>query len=164
MANRGDEEKAFALISHAIRMLGGIDLPYARSYAAGQLTLSLTEIGLRYGEKAFSRAMEASGAIDNDELRAQALWSIASAQARMALTADAAATDAEARRVTDRIASSMNQVWVLADIASDRLAEGEVARARVALDRGLAIAKGISNPWGRARALARLAATLYEFQ
>jgi len=164
MANHGEEEKAFALISHAIRMLRGIDLPYARSYAAGQLTLSLTEIGLRYGEKAFSRAIEASVAIDNDELRAQALWSIASAQARMALTADAAATDAEARRVTDRISSSMSQVWVLADIASERLAEGELERARVALDRGLAIAKGISNPWGRARALARLAATLYEFK
>jgi hypothetical protein len=164
MARQGEEEKAFALVSHAIRLLRGIDLPYARSYAAGQLTLSLTEIGLRYGEKAFSRAIEASGSIDNDELRAQALWSIASAQARMALTADAAATDAEARRATDRISSSMSQVWILADIASERLAEGELARARAALERGLAIAKGISNPWGRARALARLAATLYEFR
>jgi peptidoglycan hydrolase-like protein with peptidoglycan-binding domain len=164
MARLGDEEKAFALISHAMRLLRGIDLPYARSYSAGQLTLSLTDIGLRYGEKAFTRAIEASTSIDNDQLRAHALWSIASAQARMALPKDAEATQRLARTATDRIGSSMSQVWMLADIASERIASGEGERAKDALEHGLTIAKGISNPWGRARALARLAATLYEFR
>ena len=164
MARQGEEEKAFALVAHAFRLLRAIDLPYAHSYAAGQLALSLTDIGLRYGEKAFSRAIEATESIDNEHLRAHSLWTIAAAQARMTLTADSAATVRLAKIATERIGSSMSQVWMLADIASERIASGESEGARDALEHGLTIAKGISNPWGRARALARLAATLYELR
>lgn len=162
MARRGDEEKAFSLVSYALRMTKGIEFPYAKSYAAGQIALSLVDIGLRYGEKAFSRALEATSVMESDQLRAYVLWNIANAQARMAMTADSTATTALANRATRQMISSFDQVWMLADVAAERIAAGEGVLARAALDRGLDIARGITDASGRARALARLAATLYD--
>ncbi len=162
MARRGDEEKSFALISYALRLTRGIELPYAKSYAAGQIALSLVDIGLRYGEKAFSRALEATGSMESDQLRAYVLWNVANAQARMAMSADATATTALANRATRQMISSFDQVWMLADVAAERIAAGETVLARAALDRGLDIARGITDASGRARALARLAAALYD--
>ncbi|MCD6073373.1 MAG: hypothetical protein K0Q70_256 [Rhodospirillales bacterium] len=162
MARRGEEEKAFALVGYALRLTRSIDLPYARSYAAGQIALSLVEIGGRYGEKAFSRAIEASKSMENDQLRAYVLWSVANGQSRMAMKADAEATTEMANRATRQMISSFDQVWMLADVAAERIAAGEGELARVAIDRGLIVAKGITDASGRARALARLAAALYD--
>ena len=162
MARNGEEEKAFALVGYALRLTRGIDLTYARSYAAGQIALSLVDIGGRYGEKAFSRAIEATKSMDNDQLRAYVLWTVANAQSRMAMSGDADETSKLADRATRMMVSSFDQVWMLADVASERIAAGESDLARAAIDRGLVIAKGISDASGRARALARLAAALYD--
>jgi hypothetical protein len=51
---------------------------------------------------------------------------------------------------------------MLADVSAERIAAGEGDLARVAIDRGLTVAKGITDASGRARALARLAAALYD--
>jgi hypothetical protein len=80
----------------------------------------------------------------------------------MAMKADADATTELANRATRQMVSSFDQVWMLADIAADRIATGEEDLARAAIDRGLLVAKGISDASGRARALARLAAALYD--
>jgi delta-aminolevulinic acid dehydratase/porphobilinogen synthase len=120
------------------------------------------EIGGRYGEKAFSRAIEATQSMENDQLRAYVLWSVANGQSRMAMKADAEATTELANRATRQMISSFDQVWMLADVAAERIAAGEGDLARVAIDRGLSVAKGISDASGRARALARLAAALYD--
>ena len=164
MARRGEEEKAFALVGYALRLTRGIDLPYARSYAAGQIALALVEIGSRYGEKAFTRAIEATKSMENDQLRAYVLWSVANGQSRMAMQADAAATTEMANRATRQMISSFDQVWMLADVAVERIATGEGDLARAAIDRGLTVAKGITDASGRARALARLAAALYDIR
>jgi delta-aminolevulinic acid dehydratase/porphobilinogen synthase len=145
-----------------LRLTRGIDLPYARSYAAGQIALALVEIGGRYGEKAFTRAIEATKSMENDQLRAYVLWSVANGQSRMAMTADAEATTEMANRATRQMISSFDQVWMLADVAAERIATGEGELARAAIDRGLTVAKGITDASGRARALARLAAALYD--
>jgi hypothetical protein len=162
MARGGEEEKAFALVGYALRLTRGIDLPYARSYAAGQIALALVEIGGRYGEKAFARALEATKSMESDQLRAYVLWSVANGQSRMAMKADAEATTELANRATRQMVSSFDRVWMLADIAADRIATGEGDVARAAIDRGLTVAKGISDASGRARALARLASALYD--
>ncbi len=164
MARRGEEEKAFALVGYALRLTRGIDLPYARSYAAGQIALALVEIGGRYGEKAFTRASEATRSMENDQLRAFVLWSVANGQSRMSMTADAEATTEMANRATRQMISSFDQVWMLADVAGERIAAGEGDLARAAVDRGLIVAKGITDASGRARALARLAAALYDIR
>jgi len=162
IARQGDEEKAFALAAFAMRLAGGIDLPYARSYAAGQIALSLVEIGMKYGDKAFTRAVDATKTIENDQLKAYTLWTIANAQARKNLPGEAEATTQLARRATEHMSSTFSQVWMLADVATERLATGDSVGAKDALDRSLVIAQGISNPWGRARALARITATLHD--
>jgi hypothetical protein len=164
MAKRGDEEKAFSLVSFALRLVNGIDLPYARSYAAGQIALSLVEIGMKYGDKAFTKAVDATKTIENDQLKAYTLWTIANAQARANFQSDADTTTQLARRATDRMNSTFSQVWMLADVASERIATGDNAGAKDALDRSLTIAQSISNPWGRARALARITATLHDIR
>jgi hypothetical protein len=164
LAKNGEEEKAFSLIGFALRLASGIDLPYARSYADGQLALSLVEIGMKYGEKAFGRAVSAAKAIENDQLKAYTLWTIANAQSRMKLASEAEATTQLARHATDHMSSTFSQVWMLADVASERIATGDAAGAKDAINRSLTIAQGISNPWGRARALARITATLHDIR
>ena len=61
---------------------------------------------------------------------------------------------------TESIPSPLSRVWLFGDVAEEHLAAGEIDAARAALRRGLGIAEGIDNPWGRARAVARMAATL----
>ena len=98
-----------------------IDLPYAKSYATGQIVLSLIDINENLDGGAFGQTIETAERIENDRLRAYALWSIARAQSRKGFEADARDTQALARRATDAIGSSLSRVWMLSDIAAETM-------------------------------------------
>jgi tetratricopeptide (TPR) repeat protein len=164
IARRGEPDKAFALVRYALSKTEAIDLPYAKSYATGQIVLSLIDIAEKLDTGAFERAIETSERIENNRLRAYALWSIARAQSRKGMSEGSRDTEARARRATDAIGSSLSRVWMLSDIATEIVRGGDRERARRTFDNALAIAKNIDNGWGRARALARLAAALHEIQ
>jgi len=164
IARQGETDKAFALIRYALSKTENIDLPYAKSYATGQIVLSLIDINEKLKDGAFKRTIETAERIENDRLRAYALWSIARAQSRQGFEADSRDTAALARRATDKIGSSLSRVWMLSDIAAETMRAGNKKQARRSFDHALSIAKTIDNGWGRARALARLASALHEIQ
>jgi hypothetical protein len=161
---KGLEAEAAETISMALEKAVDIELAYARSYAIGQLALSLIDIGAQQKSGTIENAAETALEIENDRLRAYALWSVAAAQAKKGLTTQVKETEKLAVEATDAIGSSLSQVWMLSDLASENILAGQVARATDAFDRGIQIAEQIENAWGRARALAKMAATLYDFR
>jgi tetratricopeptide (TPR) repeat protein len=161
---RGQKLKAAVTIRLALNKAVDIELDYARSYAIGQLSLSLIDIGVQDKTATMENAAEIALEIENDRLRAYALWSVAAAQAKKGLTKEAKKTEQLAIDATDAIGSSLSQVWMLSDLASENILTGQIERATSAFSRGIAIAESIENAWGRARALAKMAATLHNFR
>ncbi len=126
--------------------------------------MSLIDIGVQDKSANIEKAVETALEIENDRLRAYALWSVAAAQAKKGLIKETKKTEVLAVEATDAIGSTLSQVWMLSDLASENIQAGQVDRAANAFNRGIAIAESIENAWGRARALAKMAATLYEFR
>ena len=163
LAKKGEMARAAQTVGKALDSTNDIDLPYARSYAIGQLTLSLVEIGINYGDSNLVKAAETANEIENDRLRAYALWTVAAAQARKGMDGEVVKTEKLAIEATDAIGSTLSQVWMLGDIAAENIQAGQMKRAAIAFKRGIDIAESIKNAWGRARALAKMAVTLHNF-
>ncbi|MBT3916928.1 MAG: peptidoglycan-binding protein [Rhodospirillaceae bacterium] len=164
MSAKGQKTQAAVTIRLALTKAEDIELDYARSYAIGQLSLSLIDIGIQDKAATIENAAETALEIENDRLRAYALWSVAAAQAKKGLTDEVKKTEQLAIDATDAIGSSLSQVWMLGDLATENIQAGQLERAASAFNRGIAIAESIDNAWGRARALAKLAATLHDFR
>jgi len=164
MSAKGQKTQAAVTIRLALTRAEDIELDYARSYAIGQLSLSLIDIGIQDKAATIENAAETALEIENDRLRAYALWSVAAAQAKKGLTDEVKKTEQLAIDATDAIGSSLGQVWMLGDLATENIQAGQLERAASAFNRGIAIAESIDNAWGRARALAKLAATLHDFR
>lgn len=163
-AAKGQKTKAARTIRRALDQAVDIELAYARSYAFGQLALSLIDIGVQDKSGTIANAAETALEIENDRLRAYALWSVAAAQAKKGLSEEVKKTEKLAAEATDAIGSSLSQVWMLSELASENILSGQRARATDAFTRGIEIAEQIENAWGRARALAKMAATLHDFR
>tara|TARA_B100000315_G_scaffold233025_1_gene245837 strand:+ start:5950 stop:7665 length:1716 start_codon:yes stop_codon:yes gene_type:complete len=164
LSAKGQKTQAAVTIRLALTKAEDIELDYARSYAIGQLALSLIDIGIQDKAATIENAAETALEIENDRLRAYALWSVAAAQAKKGLTDEVKKTEKLAIDATDAIGSSLSQVWMLGDLATENIQAGQMVRAASAFKRGIAIAESIDNAWGRARALAKMAATLHDFR
>lgn len=158
-ARAGDTAAADTTIETALAAVDRIKMPYARSYAVAKIALSLADIGAG-NTAAFDRAAETAERIGDAQMRAQTLWTVAAARARAGDTDGAAKTEALAEDATAAIKSTVNRVWMFGDVALQRAFEGSPEAAWRAFDRGLAAAETVTNAWGRARVLARLAQTL----
>ncbi len=149
-------EKAF----DAIKL---IEMPFAQAYAHEQMAQVLKSIArLQTGKSAdatYRRAVTSAGRISDNMLRARTLWAIADAQHKSGNVTAAMTTETLAETATSTIRSMLTMVWMFCNIASDHKAAAAPGRARKAFDRALEFSKTINNPWGRARALARLAST-----
>ena len=161
-AQAGDSVAADTTLELAFAAIDGIKFPYARSYAVSRLALALAEIGRETGVDAFDEAVTTAERIQDDQLRAQTLWTIATERRRAGDGDGALATEDRARRASEQIKSSLSQVWMFSEIASFHAAAAESEPGWRAFRNGLEIAEAIHNPWGRARALAKLAATLIQ--
>lgn len=170
-ARAGDTAAADTTIETALAAVDRIKMPYARSYAAAKIALALADIGAgniaKDGAKdgaanpaAFDRAAETAERIGDAQMRAQTLWTVAATRSRAGDTDGAAKTEALAEDATAAIKSTINRVWMFGDVALQRAFEGSPKAAWRAFDRGLAAAETVTNAWGRARVLARLAQTL----
>jgi soluble cytochrome b562 len=166
-ARAGDRTAADATIETALAAAERIKMPFARAYAASRLALALTEIGgsARDGGTTrvlFERAVATAEGIEDSRLKAQTLWTIAAARRRVGDAMGATATEARAEAATADVKSTLTQVWMFSEIAANHAQMGESEAGWVAFNRGLKIAEGITNAWGRSRALARLAQTLIQ--
>ena len=119
LSAKGQKTQAALTIRLALTKAEDIELDYARSYAIGQLALSLIDIGIQDKTATIENAAETALEIENDRLRAYALWSVAAAQAKKGLTAEVKKTEKLAIDATDAIGSSLSQVWMLGDLATE---------------------------------------------
>lgn len=128
---------------------------YAKAFAASRIAAALAEL------RGFEAAAETASKIDDDGLRAQSLWHLASVQARDG-TEGSHHTRNRALEAADGIASALDRSWTLARLALTSAREGEPGLARETFDAAIAVASKIENGFARASALAKLAATLVE--
>ena len=168
-AERGQRDAAETTIDLAFAAIEKIKSPYARSFATTRIALamaSLTDVGGQNGESkepfTYAKAAETAARIDDSRLRAQTLWSIASARRAAGDEAGAKETEVQAESATNSIVSRLSRVWMFSEIALSHARRGQRDTAEAALRRGLDIAKGLENNWARSRALARLATTVVE--
>ena len=164
-AEAGNIEDADLTLEMALAAIGKIKLPYALSYAVSRVSLSMAGIGkapkAQSGARAiFEKAVETATGIDDNRLRAHTLWNIAAEQVRAGFSEQAEATRTKAEKATSEIKSALSQVWMFSEITAVHATEGEDAAAWAAFDHGHRVAQEIDNPWGRARAFGKLAATL----
>lgn len=160
-ARSGDTAAARRTADLAIAAAEGIERPYARDFGLSRTALALTELGTAEDDRraALGRAADVGGRIKDNALRAHTLWTITAQRRRAGDDAGAAATERDAEAATTAMVSSLSRVWMFGDIAVERMEAGEHEAAWAAFDKGLAVAEKVHNPWSRARALGRLAAT-----
>lgn len=151
--NRWDEARDAATASRDVA--DQIKMSYAKAYAQSRAALALSAIGDHRDAVVLARE------IKDAALRAHALGTIATA-----LPADdplgrqtVALTDAALAAVHDPVARTRT----LCGFAGERHAAGDQAGAQRQAHRALSVARGISDPWARARALIAVAGTLIDF-
>jgi tetratricopeptide (TPR) repeat protein len=152
----GDARAAAATLSVAVADLDRIAYPFAKSYALNRLALAQAEIAGQETDPAIRRddlakAVALAEQIGDDSLRAQALWTAAAVADRHGVSDLAREIEERADRATGQIKSRLDQSWMLGDIALAHARRGEKDAAKIAFRRGLDIAAGINNAWGRAR-------------
>lgn len=169
-------DAAETTLETAIAAIDKITLPYARSFALSRVALSMSKLGTmipddntippadrgRAGWSRFTKAAEVATGIDDNRLRAHTLWSISADQRRRGDVDGAQTTESMAVTASGEIKSRLTQVWMFAELAGTHARAREPDAGWKAFRSGLDIASEIDNSWGRARALAKLAATLVE--
>lgn len=159
LAHNGDVKRANAAIEQARALASEIKLPYARSFAASRVAMALIDLATASGG-AFDAAIKAADVIEDNTLRAYTLWAVATEQRRAGEPEAAKRTEILAREAVGTIKSRLSQVWLYADLASSFADAWEKEPAWTAFRDGLDIAHDVTNAWGRARALAKLANAL----
>ncbi|MDA0306732.1 MAG: peptidoglycan-binding domain-containing protein [Proteobacteria bacterium] len=164
-AEAGNVDEADLTLEMALAAIAKIKLPYALSYAVSRVSLSMAGIGKAPKAQSralaiFEKAVQTAARIDDNRLRAHTLWNIAAEQVRGGFPEQAEATREKAEKATSEIKSALSRVWMFSEIANVHATEGEEAAAWAAFDHGHRVAQELDNPWGRARAFGKLAATL----
>ena len=153
-ARANDRAAALATLADARSKSDKIFYSYARVYGLSRIARAQAEIG------AIGEALDTSGMIDNQALRARTLWAVAAVQARGGDTAAALRSEALALAAANDIKDSLDRIWLLCDIAVARSHSGDNAAAQAMFDRALVHTQTLNTPWLRARALSKLATTL----
>ena len=130
---------------------------YARADAGNRLVHALIDAGER------EQAQRTAAAIADSRLRADAHWRLAAAAAQ-AGAQGAAAAERLSLDLTRAIGSALDRAWTSCNGARLGLNAGAQGLAERAFDLALKTVRGIANPWARAQALVRLAATLSAFE
>ncbi|MCW9034978.1 MAG: peptidoglycan-binding protein [Rhodospirillales bacterium] len=132
-----------------------IRLPFARSFALSKVALSWGVMG--DSGKAVITAQE----IKDERIKAQTMWSLLSL---IKETEKRDQLEQNALDASNGIKSGFSRSWIFADAALSSFRDGKPEKARETFMTGIAIADTITNPWGRARILAKLANVLVELQ
>ncbi len=161
-AQSGRRMEAFKILESAYADKGSIRFPFARDYATSQIALAYATIGSTGNPPdaaMFVRASRAAEEIKDERLRAETTWLITFSRY------DSGANGLEKSRQTavqntENIKSVPTQAWLLAELSENRASAGQADWARALFDQSLEKSSTVTNPWGRARALTRLAQSL----
>ena len=161
-AGSGELESARAALDKALLAAKEIKFPFAKAYAYSRIALALNDVGISASNDAdlLGRALEATTLIKDDRLRAHILWTIADERRRAQDAPGTALALKRAQSATDDIKSPFSRVWMLCDIAVDRAGHQEIDAAWTLFGDAMIEAKSITHPWGRARALSKVAGTM----
>jgi hypothetical protein len=99
--------------------------------------------------------------IDNESLRARGLWRLTVARTGAGAREAALTAAQRARAATRSVDSGFDRTIIFAEAATALFDAGEMAGAKRALDDALAESATLTEPWWRARALARTAMALH---
>lgn len=138
-----------------------IRFPFAKAYAYSRIALSYNDVGISAGDdKALlAKSLDVADFVSDDRLRAHIIWAIADerkrAKSNYSDTAHEKAIDA-----TGDIKSALSRVWMLCDVAETRALKDDMKGAWDLYDEAKSEAVEIEHPWGRSRALAKVALTL----
>jgi len=173
-AGRKNFEASETTLDMALAAVDKISLPYARSFAISRIALSMARVSSialseTKGKEAsaenwsqFTRAAGIANGIDDSRLRAHTLWTISAAQKRGGDTEGSEKTKTMAKKASEEIKSRLTRVWMYSELAGENVQSKDMPAAWNAFQSGIDIARDIDNPWGRSRALAKLAQTLIE--
>ncbi len=148
-----DAKKARTTLDKAQRAARSIRFPYARAYALSRIALVFDKLDL-------GAALSTAQHIRDKRLKAQTLWTIADARLRGGDKEGAQRAKAAAKTATADIHSPFSRVWMLSTVAEGRARHQEPGPARTLFRRALNAAATLTHPWARARAFAKVAATL----
>jgi len=172
----GHFENAETTLQTAIAAIDKIGLPYARAFALSRIALTMSKVGALLPSQAeetsanqtptgwsrFTKAAELAGGIEDNRLKAHALWSISADQRRSGDLEGGKTTERLADAASAKIKSRLTRVWMFAELATDQARSGDMEMSWRTLRRGLDNSEAIDNSWGQARALAKLAQTMVE--
>lgn len=173
-ARNGDAEAAEATLQAALAAGGAIKAPFARSFAISRIALAMVRLSQPETDVSeppanapsrppnFARAVETAARIGDNRLRAHTLWAIAAAQRRAGDRDGASLTEAKAEKAAAAIVSKLSRVWMYGEMAENFARRRHADLAWEAFFRAIKAARAIENPWGRSRAMARLAGALIE--
>ena len=161
-AGAGDQDSARTTLNKAIEAAKEIKFPFAKAYAFSRIALALNDVGISDGNDAglLSRALDTAHLIKDKRLKAHIFWTIADERRRADDDKGAAIAQAKADTATADIISPFSRVWMLCDIAVDRALSWNMDAAWNVFAEALDEAKTITHPWGRARALSKVAGTM----
>ncbi|MBF0251007.1 MAG: peptidoglycan-binding protein [Alphaproteobacteria bacterium] len=161
-AEAGNLAQARESLDKAREAAGNIRFPFAKAYAFSRVALAANEmsIGPTPDNALLKRAIDYAHLISDPRLKAQVLWTMADARARGGDAQGAADIQDAANSATRDILSPFSRVWMLCDIAEERAGQAETAGSWQVFKQAMDEAKTIKNPWGRSRALARVASTM----
>lgn len=161
-ARAGSNEDSRKTLEKASEAASTIERAFARAYAFERISRALIEIGGFGGKDTFKETLYTAGLIGDDKLRAHTLWTLATNQRLLGHELRAQEAEQMAENATEKIISPFTKVWMFSEIALEHLAAGRIDTAGKIFNRALGIAQNIDSPWGRSRALARLASSLIE--
>ncbi|NQV45744.1 MAG: peptidoglycan-binding protein [Rhodospirillales bacterium] len=161
-AQTGQRSEAFRILVGAYAEKDHIRFPFARDYATSQIALAYAEIGASGttpDAAMFSRASRISEEITDERLRAETAWLISFSRH------DSGANGLEeSKRMAianvKKIKSVPARAWLLAELSENRASAGQPDWAWELFYESLKISETVTNPWGRARSLTRLAQSL----
>jgi len=138
-----------------------IRFPFAKAYAMSRIALSYNDVGISAGDgkDLMAKSLEVADLVSDDRLRAHIIWAIADERKRAESNFYDLAHD-KAIAATKDIKSSLSRVWMLCDISEARAEKGDIDGAWDLYDQAKKEAIKIDHPWGRSRALAKVALTL----
>lgn len=158
----GNLDRAKETLDKAIVAAKKIRFPFARAYAFSRIALALNDVSISAGnhEDLFSQALNTAHLIKDDRLKAHIFWTITDERIGAGDTDSAAKAQAMADTTTADIKSPLSRVWMLCDIAEERARNSNMDGAWSVFADALDEAKTITHPWGRARALGKVAGTM----
>jgi len=161
-AGAGLFDQAKTTLDKAKEAAAKIKFPFAKAYAFSRIALAFNNVSISIGDDQalLDEAINAAHLIGDDRLKAHIFWTIADERRRGGDLSGATRAQDQATKATDDIISPFSRVWMLCDIAEERIKRRETDAAWSVFGLAMEEAKSITNPWGRARALSKVAATM----